>query len=85
MAKNNFPIIVRVQIVNKIRNAVFVVVFKLAHQGNIVALMNRRTCRTLHFYFKTFAVPTPVPANKPGRCIRPSPRPEWGGGLRTRC
>ena len=59
MTQNNFPIIVWVQIVNKIRNAVFVVVFKLAHQGNIVALMNRRTCRTLHFYFKTFAFQLP--------------------------
>ena len=59
MAQNNFPIIGRIQIVNKIRNAVFVVVFKMAHQGNIVALMNRRTCRTLHFYIKTFVFQLP--------------------------
>ena len=59
MTQNNFPVIVRVQIVNKIGNAVFVVVFKLANQGNIVALMYRRTCRALHFYFKTFAFQFP--------------------------
>ena len=59
MTKNNFPIIVRVYIVNKIYNVVFVVVFKLAYQGNIIALMNRRTSRTLHFNFKTFAFQRP--------------------------
>jgi len=39
MTQNNIPIIVRIYIVNKISNTVFVIVFKLAHQGNIIALM----------------------------------------------
>ena len=59
MAKNNVPVIVRIQVVNKVGDAIVIVVFKLAHQANIVALMNRRTRGALHFDLKTLAFQFP--------------------------